>query len=1129
MDASAVKGGGFISIDQETGEFFGVLDLNIINKIGVGGFLLCDPGTAKGHFFSLVVLLSARFNPGIPLGLGFSLTAVGGTLGLNRELSRDAIQNGVRTGSLDQVFFVQDIQKHLAEMKSNVLAYFPAKKGQFFFGILGEITFEPLVKCAFGLLLQLPKPTEIIIVGALKVNAAEGLVRINVYFAGGINFEEGMWFDSSIVDSKIVGLSISGDMAFRLNWGGQKGFLISIGGFHPAYKPEEGLHVGTMNRLAMKLDYSILKISFESYLAVTSNTFQIGARLDLKVGWERFGLVGYASYDALFQFDPFMFLFNAQAAVSVQIGSTKLLTAYLNLDVQGPAPWIIAGYAKFTVLLMSVKVKFTKTWGDRAPELPSKTVEVFPILETEWKKDNNWSVDNGDSSGTTLVTLFGHKTANKVLHPDGSLTFNQSSIPFYTQESLEKMDLCNDAVPSDYDSLKMSLLNGQVIEKAAIEQNDFAPALYKNMTIREKLDSESYVKYNSGFTLDKKDKFLSKGQETILKRNVIYETRSLEQSGYKRPEGSLEPESIARLKSLKDRLEDSPLPEKRALPLNSRVTSDNKDFPTMTSIEMPANNHRDRSSFDRYVAALDSRMNAPKSNLKKEGSIFIDRRLKKGEVYTGKVSSLHEFGAYVNILGQEALLHITELSWERTEDVSEVLRIGQEIKVKLIDIDEKTGKIKLSLRELMEKPAGRSSESVSGSGSSSERRGIEERKVETPTQSVQPQSPWDKLNYKEGDNVRGKVVLIADYGALVEIEPGLEGIIHVSEMSWGPRLHSAHEFLKDGDEVDAQILAIDRENRKMSLGLRQLTSNPWENLLEKYPVGSQHKAVVRSIESNGVYAELENGIEGYIYNTDLSWKKIKHPSEVVAEGDTIDVQILELDEANHKLSLGHKQLTDDPWEEIENKYPRGSIIEGTITSMTDKNASITLKDADVECIAYNRELVKEDGTQAVVGETLLFKVVELRRSTRRILLSHLKTYAEADSGSSKPINEIDLSVIQEVNIPKLLGYFRMTIKYTRYQHSTGKAVEDSWFHDWTNNDPLTTTIKLPSGWYFKGKTVRVELENWTWVPAKYFTHIYGQVDITKRSLKFKITGSYVKGHLYLSGAEEGFDHYLDEK
>ena len=276
--------------------------------------------------------------------------------------------------------------------------------------------------------------------------------------------------------------------------------------------------------------------------------------------------------------------------------------------------------------------------------------------------------------------------------------------------------------------------------------------------------------------------------------------------------------------------------------------------------------------------------------------------------------------------------------------------------------------------------------------------------------------PWDSLdaNLSVGDKVKGKVILIADYGAFVELVPGVEGLIHVSEMSWSPRLHSAQEFLKVGDEVEAQILTIDRENRKMSLGLKQLSVNPWENIREKYPVGSQHKAVVRNITNFGVFAELEDGVEGLVHISDLSWNKIKHPSELVNVGDTIDVQILDFDETNHKLSLGHKQLLPNPWDEVEAKFTVGAEVEGTIASISDKGAQISL-DSDAEGFAYTRDLVKEDGKQAVAGETLKFRVVELRRSTRRILLSHVRTYAEAKEKAAAAEVENTKKAVKKVN------------------------------------------------------------------------------------------------------------------
>ncbi len=354
-------------------------------------------------------------------------------------------------------------------------------------------------------------------------------------------------------------------------------------------------------------------------------------------------------------------------------------------------------------------------------------------------------------------------------------------------------------------------------------------------------------------------------------------------------------------------------------------------------------------------------------------------KLEKGQVLEGVVKNITNYGVFVDLGGIDGLIHITDLSWGRINHPEEIVSLDEKIKVVVLDFNEQQKRIALGLKQL------------------------------TP-------HPWDNLdpNLKVGDRVKGKVILIADYGAFVEITPGVEGLVHVSEMSWSPRLHSAQEFLKVGDEIETQILAIDRVARKISLGIKQLTENPWENIREKYPVGSTQKATVRNITNFGVFAELEDGVEGLVHISDLSWNKIKHPSEVVAPGDVIDVQVLEFDEANHKLSLGRKQLTPNPWDEVEAKYPVGSTVQGTIASINDKGASITL-DGEVEGFAFPRELVKEDGKQAVVGETLDFKVVELRRSTRRILLSHLRTYSEVKVKAAAAEAENTKKAVKKVN------------------------------------------------------------------------------------------------------------------
>jgi len=354
-------------------------------------------------------------------------------------------------------------------------------------------------------------------------------------------------------------------------------------------------------------------------------------------------------------------------------------------------------------------------------------------------------------------------------------------------------------------------------------------------------------------------------------------------------------------------------------------------------------------------------------------------KLEKGQVLEGVVKNITNYGVFVDLGGVDGLIHITDLSWGRISHPEEVVALDQKINVVVLDFNEQQKRIALGLKQL------------------------------TP-------HPWEALSadLKVGDTVKGKVVAVADYGAFVEVEPGVEGLVHVSEMSWSPRLHSAQEFLKMGDEVEAVILTLDREARKMSLGLKQLTANPWETIREKYPVGSQHKATVRNITNFGVFAELEDGVEGLIHISDLSWNKIKHPAEMVQSGDVIDVVILDFDENSHKLSLGHKQLTPNPWDELEAKYPVGTVVDATVAAINDKNATLTFADG-TEATAFVREMVKEDGKQALVGETLPVKVVDLRRSTRTVRVSHVRTYQEAKVARETAEAEGTKKAIKKVN------------------------------------------------------------------------------------------------------------------
>ncbi len=337
----------------------------------------------------------------------------------------------------------------------------------------------------------------------------------------------------------------------------------------------------------------------------------------------------------------------------------------------------------------------------------------------------------------------------------------------------------------------------------------------------------------------------------------------------------------------------------------------------------------------------------------------IISHLEKGQVLEGTVKNITSYGVFVDLGGVDGLVHITDLSWGRVSDPHEVVQLDQKINVVILDFDEEKKRIALGLKQL------------------------------TP-------HPWDSLdpNLKVGDHVKGKVVVIADYGAFVEIQPGVEGLIHVSEMSWSQHLRSAQEFLHVGDEVEAVILSLDRQERKMSLGLKQLKEDPWETIEQKYPVGSRHTAKVRNFTNFGIFVELEEGVDGLIHISDLSWtKKVKHPSEFTSVGADIDVVVLDIDKENRRLSLGHKQLEENPWDKYEEIYTPGSVHEGKITEMMDKGAVITLTEGG-EGFATPKHLTKEDGSQAKLGEVLPFKVIEFNKDSRRIILSHSRTFEE---------------------------------------------------------------------------------------------------------------------------------------
>ncbi|MBO5361911.1 MAG: 30S ribosomal protein S1 [Paludibacteraceae bacterium] len=361
----------------------------------------------------------------------------------------------------------------------------------------------------------------------------------------------------------------------------------------------------------------------------------------------------------------------------------------------------------------------------------------------------------------------------------------------------------------------------------------------------------------------------------------------------------------------------------------------------------------------------------------------IISHLEKGQVLEGTVKAIMAYGVFMDLGGVDGLIHITDLSWGRVSDPKELLTEGQKINVVILDFDDEKKRIALGLKQL------------------------------TP-------HPWEALqaDLKVGDKIGGKVVVMADYGAFVEVAPGVEGLIHVSEMSWSQHLRSANDFLKVGDEVEAVVLTLDRDERKMSLGLKQLKADPWENIDTKYAVGTRHFAKVRNFTNFGVFVEIEEGVDGLIHISDLSWtKKIKHPNEFTQIGAEIEVAVLEIDKENRRLSLGHKQLEENPWEELAVKYGVDTIVEGKVAEVADKGAVVVLEDG-VEGYCTTRHLQKEDKSPVAVGDTMNFKVIEFNRDAKRILLSHLRTWEERKEA---PVKEAKAAPKKEAQpeLPKM--------------------------------------------------------------------------------------------------------------
>ena len=372
-------------------------------------------------------------------------------------------------------------------------------------------------------------------------------------------------------------------------------------------------------------------------------------------------------------------------------------------------------------------------------------------------------------------------------------------------------------------------------------------------------------------------------------------------------------------------------------------------------------NHEYRNVVVSHKALIEAELEAQKAD--------IIGKLEKGQILEGTVKNITSYGVFVDLGGVDGLIHITDLSWGRINHPEEIVQLDQKINVVILDFDDTKKRIALGLKQL------------------------------TP-------HPWDSLgdNITIGTVVKGRVVVIADYGAFVEVQPGVEGLIHVTEISWSSHLRSAQDFLKVGQEVDAVVLTIDKEERKMSLGIKQLKPDPWASITEKYPVDSRHTAMVRNFTNFGIFVELEEGVEGLVHISDLSWsRKVKHPSEFTSIGDNLEVVVLEVDQDNRRLRLGHKQLEENPWEVFETVFTPGSVHEGTITNFVDKGATITLP-YGIECFVGQKNLVKEDGTAVALEEKLPFKVLEFNKNSKRITISHTRIW-EQESKKAAPVKE----------------------------------------------------------------------------------------------------------------------------
>jgi hypothetical protein len=504
VDAGIVKGGGFLSIDRAKGEYAGALQLSIQDTIQVSAIAIINTKMPDGsNGFSLLIIISVQFEPGISLSMGFFLSGLGGMLGINRTINVDALRDGVKNDAIEQIMFPQDIIANINTLLPQIKSIFPVKQDQFMIGLMAKITWgvPSLVTIEFGLCIEFTNPVRLAILGVLKIvlpTEDAAILQLQVNFVGIIDFDNGyLSFDASIYNSHILTFTLEGDMALRLNWGSEKAFLMSVGGFHPSFKPPAALNVPKLTRLTLTILSPNPKLVLTAYFAVTSNTVQFGARIDFKFEVSEFSVVGYLGFDVLFQFSPFKFIADITAGLEVKMGSSTLFSINLDFELSGPTPWNANGTASFSILFISIKVHFNVTWGD-AQQITEPSIPILPKIMEALGLDANWSAEL-PANRYNLVTLADivPKAGQIVLQAFGAVKVSQIVMPLNLV-----IDKFGNNTPSDINKIDISAFRlGGIVTGLSDEAESFAPASFKNMSDDDKLKSPSYTKEKGGVSV----------------------------------------------------------------------------------------------------------------------------------------------------------------------------------------------------------------------------------------------------------------------------------------------------------------------------------------------------------------------------------------------------------------------------------------------------------------------------------------------------------------------------------------------------------------------------------------------------------------------------------------------------